>query len=247
MLPDGRHLEDAALWPDRLRGASGGIVDRGNVRMCRSAVETMVKVDGRVSRARLLRESRRASVLAVARRIFSQKGYHDTSIDDLIEAPRSRAAPSISTSNRSAPSSTSCSTDLVTTLQAQVKRIEVGPEAPDPVEQMNATVDRVLKTLLDNREMARILLREAVGIDTDFDRKLSDFYGRIEAMLVSALNTGHKLGVVRPCDANVVARCTLGSVKEVVQWAFVEQDPTKIDLKQLGREVITNILKGVLA
>ena len=45
----------------------------------------MVKVDGRVSRARLLRESRRASVLAVARRIFAQKGYHDTSIDDLIE------------------------------------------------------------------------------------------------------------------------------------------------------------------
>ena len=105
----------------------------------------------------------------------------------------------------------------------------------------------MLKTLLDNREMARILLREAVGIDTDFDRKLSDFYGRIEAMLVSALNTGRKLGVVRPCDANVVARCILGSVKEVVQWAFVEQDPMKIDLKQLGREVIANILKGFLA
>ena len=52
---------------------------------------------------------------------------------------------------------------------------------------------------------------------------------------------------MRPCDANVVARCTLGSVKEVVQWAFVEQDPTKVDLKQLGREVITNILKGCLA
>jgi tetratricopeptide (TPR) repeat protein len=24
VLPDGRHLEDAALWPERLRGASGG-------------------------------------------------------------------------------------------------------------------------------------------------------------------------------------------------------------------------------
>ena len=24
VLPGGRHLEDAALWPDRLRGASGG-------------------------------------------------------------------------------------------------------------------------------------------------------------------------------------------------------------------------------
>ena len=24
VLPEGRHLGDAALWPDRLRGASGG-------------------------------------------------------------------------------------------------------------------------------------------------------------------------------------------------------------------------------
>jgi AcrR family transcriptional regulator len=128
-----------------------------------------------------------------------------------------------------------------------MKRIEVGPDAPDPVEQLNGTVDGVLKTLLDNREMARILLREAVGIDSDFDRKLSDFYGRILAMFVSALNTGRKLGVVRPSDADVVARCTLGSVKEVVHWAFVEQDPMQIDMKALGREVIAHILKGCLA
>ena len=75
---------------------------------------------------------------------------------------------------------------------------------------MNATVDRVLQTLLDNRELPRILLREAVGIDVDFDRKLSEFYGRIEAMIMGALNTGRQLGVVRPCDAKVVARCVLG-------------------------------------
>jgi AcrR family transcriptional regulator len=206
-----------------------------------------VKVDGRVSRAQRLRESRRTAVLAVARRIFSQKGYHATSINDLIEgADIARGTFYLYFESKRAIFDELLD-HLVTTLQAQVKRIEVGPEAPDPVEQMNATVDRVLKTLLDNREMARILLREAVGIDTDFDRKLSDFYGRIEAMLVSALNTGHKLGVLRPCDANVVARCTLGSVKEVVQWAFVEQDPMKLDLKALGREVIANILKGCLA
>jgi AcrR family transcriptional regulator len=186
-------------------------------------------------------------VLAVARRIFSQKGYHDTSIDDLIEGAAIARGTFYLYFESKRATFDELLDGLVTTLQAQVKRIEVGPEAPDPVEQLNATVDRVLKTLLDNREMARILLREAVGIDTDFDRKLFDFYGRIEAMFVSALNTGHQLGVVRPCDANVVARCTLGSVKEVVQWAFVEQDPMKIDLKKLGREVIANILKGCLA
>jgi AcrR family transcriptional regulator len=212
-----------------------------------TSLDEPLKVDGRVSRARRLRESRRSAVLAVARRIFSEKGYHATSIHHLIEsADIARGTFYLYFESKRAIFDELLD-QLVTTLQAQVKRIEVGPGAPDPVEQMNATVDRVLKTLLDNREMARILLREAVGIDTDFDRKLSDFYGRIEAMLISALNTGRSLGLVRPCDAKVAARCILGSVKEVVQWAFVEQDPMLIDLKVLGREVIAHILKGILA
>ena len=39
----------------------------------------------------------------------------------------------------------------------------------------------------------------------------------------------------------------LGSVKEVVQWAFVEQDPRQVDMKQMGREVDRQHLKGCLA
>jgi AcrR family transcriptional regulator len=204
------------------------------------------KVDGRVSRAQRLRESRRAAVLAVARRIFSQKGYHATSIHDLIEAADIARGTFYLYFESKRAIFDELLDGLVTTLQAQVKRIEVGPDAPPPFDQMNATVDRVLKTLLDNREMARILLREAVGIDGDFDRKLFEFYGRIEAMLMGALNTGRQLGVVRPCDVKVVARCVLGSVKEVVQWAFVEQDPPPVEMTEMGREMIAFMLKGCL-
>jgi AcrR family transcriptional regulator len=202
------------------------------------------KVDGRVSRARRLRESRRAAVLAVARRIFSKKGYHDTSIHQIIEAAAIARGTFYLYFESKRAIFDELLGDLFKTLQAQVRRIEVGPGAPAPIDQMHDTVDRVLQTLLDNREMARILLREAVGLDSDFDRKLADFYGRIEAMLVGALETGRQLGVVRPCDPNVVARCILGSIKEVVQWAFVEQDPMKIDLPRVGREMITHTLRG---
>ncbi len=204
-----------------------------------------MKVDGRVTRAQRLRESRRAAVLTVARRIFSNKGYHATSIDDLIEsADIARGTFYLYFESKRAIFDELLD-GLVTTLQAQVRRIEVGPGAAAPVEQMNATVDRVLETLLENREMARILLREAVGIDEDFDRKLGAFYGRINAMIVGALHTGQQMGLVRPCDAQVVARCIVGTIKEVVHWAFVEQDPTRIDLKKLGREVIDYTLKGL--
>src|SRR5258708_3757552 len=142
------------------------------------------KEDGRVARAQRQREARRSAVLAQARRIFAEKGYHATSIDDLIEAadlpPRTfylyfESKPAIFDELLN---------ELFITLASRVRRIETGPGAAPPVEQMNATVDRVFDTLLEHREMARILLREAVGIDDEFDAKLKQFYGRIELLLV---------------------------------------------------------------
>jgi AcrR family transcriptional regulator len=205
------------------------------------------KQDGRVTRAQRARAERRTAVLAAARQIFADKGYHATSIDDIIEAADIARGTFYLYFESKRAIFDELLDGLVATLQAQVKRIEVGPDAPPPVAQMDGIVDRVLKTLLDNREMARILLREAVGIDVDFDRKLAEFYGRIEAMIMGALNTGRQLGVIRPCDAKVVARCVLGSIKEVVQWAFVEQDPPPVEMTQVGREMIAFMLKGCLA
>src|ERR1700758_3597523 len=193
------------------------------------------KQDGRVTRAQRARAERRTAVLAAARRIFADKGYHATSIDDIIEgADIARGTFYLYFESKRAIFDELLD-HLVATLKAQVRRIDVGPDAPPPVEQMNEMVDRLLRTLLDNREMAHILLREAVGIDKDFDRKLADFYGLFEDMLVSALRTGHALGLLRPCDAQVVSRCILGSIKEVVHWAFVEQDPKKMDVTSMGR------------
>jgi hypothetical protein len=65
-------------------------------------------------------------------------------------------------------------------------------------------------------------------------------------MIIGALNTGRQLGVVRQCDAKVVARCVLGSIKEVVQWAFVEHDLPPVEMTQIGREMIAFTLKGCL-
>src|SRR5438552_1828440 len=44
--------------------------------------------DGRSARARRLREERRAQVLATARRLFAERGYHNTSISEIIAACR---------------------------------------------------------------------------------------------------------------------------------------------------------------
>ena len=203
------------------------------------------KADGRVARAQRAREIRRAAVLSAARQQFADEGYHATSIDDIIEAADIARGTFYLYFQSKRAIFDELLDELFVTLQAQVKRIETGPNALPPVEQMDATVDRVLDTLLENREMAKILLREAVGIDDEFDVKLKQFYGRIEALLAKAIVTGQEMRLVRACDAEMVARCILGSAKELVHWAFVERDPTELDLHHLGRELIAFTLKGL--
>ncbi len=212
--------------------------------------------DRRVSRAQAQREFRRRAVLDVARRVFSEKGYHKTSIDDLIEsAGIARGTFYLYFSSKRAIFDALLDSLLVM-LQSTVRRIETGPDAPPPVDQMYAAVDRILDTLLENRETARILLRDAVGIDADFDQKLHDFYGSLLTMIERAIRNGQEMGLVRPCDPTLSAHCVLGSLKETVDWTGVEV--TKIidkpgrkkgidreRLRGLGRELITFCLQGL--
>ena len=184
-------------------------------------------------------------MLKVAREIFSTKGYHATSIDDLIEAAGIARGTFYLYFESKRAIFDELLDNLLETLRGVVHRIDVSPGALPPIEQMNATVDRVLETLVANRELARIVLREAVGIDADFDRKLADFYGRIENLLVAAVEAGMGMGLVRPCDSKVVARCILGLVKEVAHFAFVEREPHDVDIRHLGREMIAFALTGL--
>jgi|GEM_PF-211467 len=213
--------------------------------------------DGRVVRAQRQRESRKAALVVVARRVFSEKGYHSTSIDDLIEAAGVARGTFYLYFESKRAIFEHLLDELFATLQGIVRRIDVAEGAVDPLVQMDALVDKIFATLVEHREIARILLREAVGIDADFDRKLGDFYGRIERLLERALETGMELGIVRPCRPELVGRCILGAVKEVVHHAFVTRPElgalgptttiTTIDTNLLGREVIAFTLRGVWA
>ena len=212
------------------------------------SMDRAAKIDGRVSRAEKQRKLRRAAVLDAARRIFSQKGYLATSIDDLIEAADIARGTFYLYFESKRAIFDELLDQLFATLASTVHRIDVQPGAPPPVEQMNATVDRVFGTLVENRELARLLLREAVGIDAEVDQKLADFYGRIESLIVRAVTTGIEMGLVRECDPAIVARCVLGAAKEVVHHAFVENDPRMVpslDARRVGRELIAFTLKGL--
>jgi AcrR family transcriptional regulator len=213
------------------------------VSIARMRSQNQVKKDGRVARAERLRGERRSQVLVAARRLFAEKGYHATSIHDIIDA----ADIARGTFYLYFESKRAIFEELLdgffATLSSTVRRIDTSPGAPPPLEQMQATVDRIFAVMRNERSIARILIREAVGLDVEFDHKLADFYGRVTQLIARALREGIAMGLVRPCDPDTVAWCVLGSVKEVIDRVFVAG--ALDDEQRVGRELIGFILGGV--
>lgn len=190
------------------------------------------------------RSARREQVLACAVRVFSQKGYHATTVSDIIEdAGVARGTFYLYFKSKRAIFDELLD-DFLDRILKQVRRVELSPEAPAPLTQMRGNVERVLDELLSSRAMARILLREAVGLDADFDRKLEEFYGRLVALIEGSLRLGQQMGLIGDCDVRVAALCVLGSVKEVVDHMVAE--PAALPERSVLAEEIIRVFLGGL-
>jgi AcrR family transcriptional regulator len=201
--------------------------------------------DGRVTRAARQRHDRREQVLQCAQRVFSRKGYHAAAVADIIaEAGVARGTFYLYFESKRAIFDELLGR-LLALLAASVKRIDVSPGALPPFDQLLENVNRVVDTLWDHREMTRVLLRSAPGIDADFDRKLDESYGRLRAIIESALTTGEAMGLVRPCDHELASLCVLGTVKEVMNHYAVQEPGRHVDRRRLARELLEYNLKGL--
>jgi AcrR family transcriptional regulator len=193
----------------------------------------------------MLREERREQVLRSAIEVFAQKGYHATSIGDIIKrAAIARGTFYLYFENKRQIFEAILDMAL-RGLVSRLHRIELTPQSPPPLEQLRANVGRIIAFLLSERELTQILLRHAEGLDAEFDRRLSAFYETIVELIVGALRTGQLMGLVRSCHVQIVGSCILGSIKEVMArlTSGVGEVP---DLEVVVDEIVNFGQRGIL-
>jgi AcrR family transcriptional regulator len=192
------------------------------------------------------REERRNQILECAKRLFSEKGYHATTVADIIEAAKIARGTFYLYFESKRGIFEALLEHLFSLLQGKVKRIDVSAGTLESVvEQVHTNVDGIIGIFIAQREMTKILLSEAVGLDAGFDRKLFDFYNRLNMMLRLSLERGIAMGILRPFDVRVVSSSILGSVKEVM-YHYVMGDELP-DREATVREIMNYNLYGILA
>jgi AcrR family transcriptional regulator len=200
--------------------------------------------DRRSARAEAQRERRRGHILAAASTLFSQRGYHATSIADVIEA----AGISRGTFYLYFDSKDAVFLELMEQFIQQIMAVVevVDPEAPEPTTRIVENVRRVVEVVFERRDLTVMVLREGFGVRPDVDEKLGRFYGFVREMLEGALRNGAQHGLTRQVDEALVATALIGAIKEVVLHELAAGRPEAESRAAVTEALIGFGLRGLL-
>ena len=167
----------------------------------------------------LPKNERRQQILSVAREAFAKRGYHQTTIDDIVAlAGVARGTFYLYFEDKRAVFS-----NLVDRFAGQLSMAIVRIVTDDPnrsvVEQVRENIRVIIGTCLAERAMTKILFTDTVGVDPAFDRKLHTFYDTVVQLLTDSLKEGQTLGIVADGEPRVLAYLTIGALKELLYQA----------------------------
>lgn len=183
---------------------------------------------------------RRAQLLAAARVVFAERGYHNAGVAHIIrEAGVARGTFYNYFESKRAIFNEVLS-GLMVDLVAGVRPIDVQADIPGQARQI---VRAIVAAALEPH-VARLIFAEAVGVDEEGDAALRDFYATGLSRIEVALGVGRALGIVRDGDLRLAARCLLGMVKENVFMAALLEEP--LDPDALVDELYAFMTGGLL-
>ncbi|HEY8945895.1 MAG TPA: TetR/AcrR family transcriptional regulator [Polyangiaceae bacterium] len=172
------------------------------------------------SRRRLTSKlERREQILSVARDVFARRGYHQTTIDDIVaQAGVARGTFYLYFEDKRAVFSELVDRFALRLTQA-IRRIATDDPERAVAEQVRENILAILRTCLGERAMTKILFTDAVGVDPAFDRKLTTFYDTVVQLLTESLKDGQALGIVAEGEPRVLAYLSIGALKELLYQA----------------------------
>lgn len=200
--------------PGETPGPGGRVFAPGD-EQTEPVAETEGGTDGRSARAQARREQRRQLILAAATAVFKEKGYHATSVGDIIDAAQIARGTFYLYFTNKREIFAALSAGFLDLIRGSVRKISLDPADGEPLAQMRANFRRVIHTVLEHEDLATIVLRDD-ALDAEARDQIGRFYDQIVALIGQAVRVGHRLGIARECDEHIIAVSALGALKEIL-------------------------------
>jgi AcrR family transcriptional regulator len=156
--------------------------------------------------------ARRQQLLSLGRQVFAERGYHNTTVEDIVSAAKVARGTFYLYFADKRTLFEEIVDRLLMRLTVSIQRVDVRQPVAG---QVMGNIQRVVHVLLEDGETTKILLTSAAGIDAAFDQKMRAFFSAVTTLLVESLVDGQELGIVARGNPRVQALLTLGALKEL--------------------------------
>ncbi len=173
---------------------------------------------------------RRQQILQTAKEVFAERGYHNASINEIItRANIARGTFYLYFSNKHKVFD-SILGEALTGLRDRITRIEIDdPDAPSPQEQLRQNLVRVLAFLLGDQPLTRLVLNHSQHPQTEVAERVDAFLVGVIDLIEASLTRGVHMGLVRPCDARLIAAALLGAFQGMISDCLRAATPPDVD------------------
>lgn len=191
------------------------------------------------------RASRRAEVLAAARRLYARKGYQQTSMVEIARA----SELAVGTLYQLFPSKEAILRSLLEgRMDELVTRVRAALDGRRDVrDQLGQIVATHLAFARDNADILRLYLSGWIGYDTRtrqrFGDRLDARYERYVALLTAVFEAGVRSGALAPRPPRRLAVTLAGLIHAVIRRGLRER---RIDFTAEGEALLDVLLHGVL-
>lgn len=156
-------------------------------------------------------------ILAAAVEVFAAKGYHGAVVDDIVAASRSSKGAFY----HYFPSKQGVFLTLMEDLASIVERgVETAIASEHgALAKVEAALNVVVETTAAQRDLAKILLVEAVGLGPELEAKRLEIHRRFASIIQRHLDHAVAEKSIPSQNTELVARAWLGALNEIVtQW-----------------------------
>ena len=196
-------------------------------------------------RAASQRAERRRQILEAATHVFADAGYHGASIHAIIErAEIARGTFYLYFESKEAVFGAVLD-HAMAELRHRIVRIDTGPGARSPKDQLNESLASLLEFIVADRPLAAVLLSTASTPDAEAAARLEAFYSEVRSVIALSLETGMQIGLLRQLHPERTAAALLGLVRGIIEHC-VSRGADQ-DIHDVTSELIDLALVGVLA
>ena len=161
----------------------------------------------------------RIRILEAAVRVFSQKGYHETRVDDIV----AESGSSKGSLYFHFPSKEKIFLALIDTFTSLLEtRLRESLEKEEHgLQQLDSALQSSLKLFQQYRGLAKIVLVQAVGLGAAFEEHRRSINDRFAAIIQNRLERGISDGSIPPLQTEIAARAWVGALNEIViHWIY---------------------------